>query len=436
MPKKSVHLDDVFGISRGLPLTYTERPRIDGQLLDSLSRKKHIVIYGSSKQGKTCLRKHCLMPTDETIITCQNKWSLETLHASILKQVGYSPERSTSVTTDGRKKVKLSYGGKAGIPLVATAKVTGELEENSRHSESQILEPLDIDPRDVNDIISALHKVNFKGFLVLEDFHYLPIETQKDFSVALKAFHESSDFCFLIIGVWREENRLIVYNGDLTGRVIAIDADTWTNDDLRKVVNSGETLLNIKINEKFCDDLINKCFESVYILQEVCYRACANNGIYQTQDTCLELLKDTDPKSIIRDVVNEQTGRYKAFLFNFSEGFQPTELEMYRWLLYPVIVSSPQKLESGLRYKEIRMILEDAHPEGEGLNPGNIVQALNYVQSLQVKKEITPFVLDYDQTNSILRVVDKEFIIWLANQDKSELLEGIGLPTDRQTSFT
>ena len=54
----------------------------------------------------------------------------------------------------------------------------------------------------MNDIIAALNQINFKKFIVLEDFHYLPVETQKDFSVALKAFHENSDLCFIVIGVW------------------------------------------------------------------------------------------------------------------------------------------------------------------------------------------------------------------------------------------
>jgi len=46
------------------------------------------------------------------------------------------------------------------------------------------------------------------------------------------------------MGVWLEENRLIVYNGDLTGRVIAVDADKWNNQELIKV-DDGARLLNI-----------------------------------------------------------------------------------------------------------------------------------------------------------------------------------------------
>jgi len=68
------------------------------------------------------------------------------------------------------------------------------------------------------------------------------------------------------------------------------------------------------------------------------------------------------------------------------------------------------------------------HPEGAALNLGNLTQALQATASLQVKKDIKPIVLDYDQTNLRLSVVDRGFLIWIENQDRSELLELADLP--------
>jgi hypothetical protein len=64
------------------------------------------------------------------------------------------------------------------------------------------------------------------------------------------------------------------------------------------------------------------------------------------------------------------------------------------------------------------------------LNPGNLTQALQQVSSLQIKKNIKPFVLDYDSSNLLLSVVDKGFIVWLAAQDISELCDLVDLPRD------
>ena len=57
---KIYELDDVYGISRDLPLNYVERKSVDGKFKRNINREKHITIFGSSKQGNTSLKKHCL----------------------------------------------------------------------------------------------------------------------------------------------------------------------------------------------------------------------------------------------------------------------------------------------------------------------------------------------------------------------------------------
>src|SRR5690606_21722361 len=85
--KKTNHTtDEVFGVSRDLPLNYVARDSVDGKFINNLSRGTHLVIYGTSKQGKTSLRKHCLRDTDYIVVSCQNRWSLAEAHAAILKE--------------------------------------------------------------------------------------------------------------------------------------------------------------------------------------------------------------------------------------------------------------------------------------------------------------------------------------------------------------
>lgn len=49
-------LEDVFGLTTKIPLTYIERTNVDGIFQKSLKGEKHITVFGSSKQGKTCLK--------------------------------------------------------------------------------------------------------------------------------------------------------------------------------------------------------------------------------------------------------------------------------------------------------------------------------------------------------------------------------------------
>ncbi len=51
--------------------------------MDSLTRDKHVVIYGSSKQGKTTLRRHCLNESDFIVVSCLNTMGLADLNGAI-----------------------------------------------------------------------------------------------------------------------------------------------------------------------------------------------------------------------------------------------------------------------------------------------------------------------------------------------------------------
>jgi hypothetical protein len=421
--EKVYSVDEVFGINRDLPLNYVERDSADAVLADYLARRQHLVIYGSSKQGKTSLRKHCLNNDDYIVVHCSNKWALDDVHEAILKQAGFELTVSKTTATSGKQKIFAKI--KAGI-LGAMGEGGAEVEKIKKEGLTKA--PLELDPLDVNDIIAALEQIDFKKYVVLEDFHYLPVETQKDFSVALKALHENSKLCFIIIGVWLEENRLSVYNGDLTGRLLPINADKWEREELTKVISDGETLLNISFSKEFKNELLDSCYESVYIVQEACHQCCLKENVTKTQEKYRNIGKKINCSEVVSQVVNQQGGRFNSFLSQFSEGFQDTVLKMHKWLLYPILTSDIKHIEKGFKQSEIRNKLQKVHPKGEDLNSGNVTQSLQSTTSLQIKKDIKPMVLDYDQTNLRLNIVDKSFQIWLSKQDRNELLDLVGLP--------
>jgi hypothetical protein len=163
-------------------------------------------------------------------------------------------------------------------------------------------------------------------------------------------------------------------------------------------------------------------------VQEASRQACIASGVTHIQEDSKVVGQNLNTLAIVRDVVDQQGGRYRSFLSQFAAGFQETRLEMYKWLLYPILAADPKKLEEGFKYSELRRALSDKHPQGQALNPGNLTQALQSVASLQVAKDIKPIIPDYDQTNPRLNVVDRGFVIWLNNQDKKEIFEDLGLP--------
>lgn len=414
---------DVFGIQRDLPLNYIER-KADEILVDSLDRSHHVVIYGSSKQGKTSLRKRNLQEDRYIIVHCSNKWDIDQIHNNLLKQAGYELTLSESFTTSGKAKVKATFGWNF------LAKTEAEAEIEAGREKERITKTLDIDIEDVNDIIKALEEIRFDKFIVLEDFHYLKPETQKDFAIALKAYHENSKFTFLIVGVWLEENRLIALNGDLAGRVKSVNADAWTNEELKRLINHGESLLNVTFDDETKQKLIAESLQNVYVVQEVCYHICIENQINQTHEGNQFKLDCSKLENFLDQVVSQHSGRYNKFVSSLIEGFQPTELEMYKWILFAIIKAEESELNSGLRRSELNEVIIQKHPRGDDLNPGNLTQALTSIASLQVRSGITPIIIDYDSTSKKINIVDKGFIIWLHNQDSNEILKEAKLPLE------
>ena len=350
--RKIYDIDTVFGVTRDLPNNYVERKGVDDLFNRHIERKQHVTLYGGSKQGKTSLIKKSLKKEQYIRITCSNKWDIFSLNLAILKNSGYSLITKQTQSNDDKIKIKASlsssiFGFRPSIGI----------DKNENINVSTEIKPLEIDPAEVNDLIFALEQIGFDRIIVLEDFHYLPIETQIDFSFELKAIHENSSLCFVVIGVWLENDRLISFNGDLTQRVFSVNADKWSEKDLKEVICRGEELLNITLPTSVKYEIIRESNNCVFLVQEACNKICNDLGIVKTLDNLLKISEEQiSAKNAIDYVVNSQHLRFEAFLRQFTEGFQVSESavnQYYKWILYAVIMSHSADLNNGLRIDKL-----------------------------------------------------------------------------------
>ena len=403
-------LEDVFGVGRDVPLSYVERADVDPAFRRALRRRKHIVLYGGSKQGKTCLRKHCLEPNESVVLQCSSVMDFRTLQASILKAARYKKIRTEHHKNASRGTLE----GQAGVKVLGIgAQVEGRREREE--SRDLLFEYPDIDLANPNDIIAALDDIGFTKRVVLEDFHYLSRSTQKQFADTLKAYFEGSEICFIVVGVWRDQNRLVALNGDLLGRVDEIDVDRWRETELAQVVEKGAEHLKITISGDFAHDLAYQCRGFVYVIQEVCYNVCAEQGIVNDQSTVPVVGTGLRADREILEILSRQDGRYLSLICEIARGFQRTSLEIYKWLIYSILTCDVSKLEEGVSASELQERVSDIHPLGMQLNPGNVTQAVKSLVQLQNSKGIRPLVFDYDPTARILHIVDRGLLLWLRN---------------------
>lgn len=415
---------DVFGLTRKVPINYVERVNVDRQFRKALDLQRHIVIYGGSKQGKSSLLRHVLDKERYISFHCDNTMDRSGINANILKRAGFKIETSQKKSFSGRHKLLVSFDIGA---------VGGGVEFGVNHGQETTNTSLELDIDDVNDVVEALTKINFGKYIVLEDFHYLPFETQRDFSVSLKAFHEKTELIFIIVGVWLDENRLIYYNGDLTGRIISINADQWRPEELEEVIEIGSKHLNVSFSNRFIKDLIGKSFQSVYIAQEVCREVCLREYVEERQEKNRCIGENIDAGRIICEVANQQVTRYKKVLVTLTTRIDPSTMFFYQWLIHSIIASPIERLERGLPVAEIVSKIPEEKRVSNTIKV--MKECLRALGDVQTEMDIRPIIFDYEKNAERVKVVDKGFLIWLNAQNRNSLIKEAGLQQLAQVIF-
>ena len=147
-------LDEVYGIARqGVPRTDIARSDVDERFLNEITRDQHIVLYGSSKQGKSSLLRTALNEDDYVAIQCAIGWDKEAVYRAILKEIGISVAETQSQTRSGTRELKAEVKAEGGVPLLPKASgatTTGRSRTKSDATASRFME---FDPGSATDVI-------------------------------------------------------------------------------------------------------------------------------------------------------------------------------------------------------------------------------------------------------------------------------------------
>ena len=81
-------LDDVFGVTSKPVLSYVERKYVDTSFREALTSHKQIIVYGSSKQGKTALVSKHLPYANNLLVSLTPKTTLLDVYQTILSKAG------------------------------------------------------------------------------------------------------------------------------------------------------------------------------------------------------------------------------------------------------------------------------------------------------------------------------------------------------------
>ncbi|WP_368209998.1 hypothetical protein [Aeromonas sp. R4-2] len=431
-------LAEVFGVSPDQVLSYVERSNIDVKFRRSLETGNHIVVYGASKQGKTALVSRYLPYDENVVVRLTPNTNISDVYASILRQLGVeieisseSEESSSSSATVGIKaKAKILFFGEG------EANASGKVEAADKLKKTYKTIPFNLAV--AQDITELLHAINFDKKIILENFHYLDEEKQRELAFDLRTFQETR-IVFVILGVWRKKDRLRNFCTDLTDRVDDIPVEPWEEADFREVIEKGSKELNIVFCEKIISKLISNSFGSIGVLQELLRECCTAADITETHvgasfhisddlyaDIALSKKCDDYRENHQQDLELLASGN-----ITHSKEKEKVPLHLPYYLVRVIAQKGYEGIIGGLSRSDITDSIKMMHHRPEDVRPSDMSNLLHNLSSLQFKKKINPPLIDYDKGKRLLYAIDSTFFYFLKNSNLAQFEEELPSPMSR-----
>jgi hypothetical protein len=422
-------VNEVYGVSNQMIETYIEREKVDSLFLDGLQRRKHIIVYGASKQGKTSLTNKHLKETDYVKINCSTGTTIIDIYKSILRQLNVEILNSKEENNTVNGELKVEVKAKLKVPLIGGIETSGGVGTGGKKEYKNLYKTVEYNLTLAQDISELLISLNFSKRIILENFHYLQEEVQQQLAFDLRIF-EDYNILFIILGIWRERNRLSQYNGDLVDRVIEIPVEPWEAGDLRRIVNIGMPLLNASF-EHVVDDIISSCFDSVGVFQEICKESCYAAGVTGTSKTLTYITKDNVQTAITKKL-GDYSSRHIRCLESFIEQVAKSSDEIPLYIPYyfiKVLLNEPfNEINKGLKRKYLHEKIKEIHHRANDVRASDMGYFLKTLVQNQLKKRISPPIFDYDLSTRSVKIIDSTFYFFLKNCDRKEILDELSTP--------
>lgn len=401
-----MHTHEVFGIQPEFrEASYIDRGSLDREFKKLVERKQtHIAVRGASKSGKSWLRQKVLV--NPIIVQCRVSYTTLDIYRDALARLEIRLEAERTVENNWGGKI--SATGEAGFKLIA--KVEGCAEGTYERSTALTDRAVG---KDVNDLefISALIRESGRT-LVIEDFHYLPIEEQTKFAFDLKTLWDYKTFV-VVVGVWISENMLITLNPDLSDRMEELSV-TWSDTELKQVFKKGCMALNLRATDVIATKLAEISYGSVGLLQKLALRYLDDElGITEGAPNGEEIVV-TDENRIDDAAMHaaEQLNQlYQTFARRVCEGIRARKNStgIYAHGMAAIMAASDQDLSVGISAREIHRVAHERQPR---IQLNNLKSALTKFSELQVDREGRGLVLFYDTQGEIVSVVDRQLLLY------------------------
>lgn len=397
---------EVFGIQSAVSEnSYIDRGDLDRELKKLIERKQtHVAIRGASKSGKSWLRQKVL--AEPIIVQCRVSYTTLDVYRDALARldIRFEAERTVENVWGG----KISASGEAGLKLIA--KVEGCAEGSYERSSAVTDRAVGKDVTDL-EFIAALIRESGR-ILVIEDFHYLPVEEQTKFAFDLKTLWDYRTFV-VVIGVWLSENMLITLNPDLSNRMEELSV-TWTDAELQSVFAKGCRALNLQPTAGVSAKLAAISYGSVGLFQKLVLRYLDDElGIAERapNNAPIDVTDESKIDGAAMHAAEQLNQLYQTFAKRVCEGIRSrsSSTGIYAHAMAVIMSATDEDLAAGISAQKIYAV---AHQRQPRILLNNLKSVLTKFSGLQVDNEGRGLVLSYDTQSEMVSVVDRQLLLY------------------------
>ncbi|MCM2379584.1 hypothetical protein [Pseudomonas marginalis] len=423
---------DVFGVRSQLIKSYIERPSVDELFSAALKDKNQVIVYGSSKQGKTSLTLKHLTPNEYVKVECSPQTRAIDIYRSILRQSNITYFESDTQGLSFEISSNINAGVKVKVPFMGEANLgAGTADKKTQTTSSKELY-IEYNLELAQDVSELLRKKEIEKFIVLENFHYLSSEVQERLAYDLRVFQDLG-VIFIVLGIWREANRLVQFNGDLLDRVTEVPVEPWLDDDFSKVIDKGSKLLNVDFSS-VQKKLIKSSFDSVGVVQELCKQCCIAAGVTETASAKVTI-NDTHLLTALETKSSEYGGRHIRNFESFVDIARKTSNQSGKpslafpfYFIHLLLKTDLENIEQGLSRSTLLEGIRKVHHRPDDVRSGDLGAFLHNITQHQINKRIQPPFVDYDRGSKLLKIIDSSLYFFLRHCDRNSILADIPHP--------
>lgn len=145
-----------------------------------------------------------------------------------------------------------------------------------------------------------------KLVLVIDDFHYAPVEKRMQITQQLKDAIRRG-FKAIVVSLPHRADEAIRQNADLSGRLSLINIESWDVEDLKEIAKIGFAKLDIEIEDNIAKRIAVESLTSPQLMQYICLNIC----------TILEMSNDK-PKKVTENIL-KLAYRYTTINFEYGD---------------------------------------------------------------------------------------------------------------------